>query len=124
MAYIELHKNEVLVLDRFQAAAFINETLRIARDDEWEDSPFQEALEWGCSSGTILPLADVVFRQWNIEPVGNGRHAYTVNEIKERDDLFYVVVDNENLCYRNSAFYMFNEYWMKRRIYKLYWTEL
>lgn len=122
MGYIDFHKNTVVVLDAFQAAAFVNECLRHNREDTFGETSFNDALEYGCTATIICPLNDDVFGTWCIEPVGNVV-AYKTSDIRIRQDLYYIDIDAYDGA-ASAALAMFSERWRKQRTYTLRWTEL
>lgn len=123
MAYINFNKTSILVLKAFEAAAFVNEYLRLRGEEEFENYKYDDCLMFGCDIGCITPLADAVFKRWHIETPGQIYH-YKVDYLTDGSnneggcELYFV--DLEEPAY-HKALGMFDKTWRIYRTYTLYY---
>jgi hypothetical protein len=121
MAYINFRKAQVYVLNGFEAAALVNEYLRLIGEDGFGETGLDDAIEYG--TGTLLcPLTDDVFGSWSIEPCCFNMR-YQVDDLAdERYSLYYFEIGDDTNSAAMRALTMFGERWLKRREYTLRYT--
>lgn len=124
MAYINFeNKTNILVLQAFEAAAFVNEYLRLHGEEEFENYKYDDALEFGCQIGCITPLADDQFKRWHIEHCGQiyrYKIDYLTDEQKNESGCELYFVDLMEQAY-DKALTMFHATWRAYRTYTLYY---
>lgn len=128
MPYIELKEMTIVVLNGFEAAAFVNEYMHVHR--EYDDSELfpenelDDAIEYGYGIWIVRPLSDDQFKYWSITPVSPTpaspmlyRKRYIVEQILNEDNqLYYVDVNDRTI---EKALKMFSEQWLMERKYTL-----
>ena len=122
MAYIDFKKQHVLVLNSFQATAYVNEVLFRRGEDTFGETSFYEAIDYGIKAQLITPLDDGQFKEWYIEPVSDT-YPYPTEKIVDGNtggNLYYVSTGKADLY----ALSMFNANWLKTRTYTLMYTEI
>ena len=122
MAYIDFKKTNIVVLNGFEAAAYV-----AGRTGEhFTDTEYEDALQYGLSSQLITPLKEDQFSAWHLEAVGN--HYYKVDYLKELADtkvdetLFFVRSDDDPMF--EGVHRTFSQDWRIYRTYTLHyiWT--
>lgn len=118
MAYMEFKKVPIVVLTGFQAAAYVNEHLRLNREDTFGEC-LDDALQWANDTGLVRPLADDQFEAWSIEHTGQI-HAYKIDELVHPKTPFYYVVRATG----DDAMQMFSSNFVAYRTYNLLYRKL
>lgn len=120
MAYINFeNKTSILVLKAFEAAAFVNEYLRLRGEEEFENDKYDDCLMFGCQIGCVTPLSDDQFERWYIEY--NGQiYRYKIDYLASAPDGELYFVDLKERAYE-KALGMFDQTWRIYRTYTLYY---
>ena len=123
MAYINFDEQEIVVLNGFEAAAYI--ASRCTNDGEpWCESEFDLLMEHGINNGYVTPLNNGVFRDWYVT-TENRVVQYKTSQISDGSLVLYYVPTNYKGDYRalESLKRMFGEVWLKVRTYYLFSTQ-
>lgn len=120
MAYVNFsNKANMVVLNAFEAAAFLSEYLRLTHcEEEFANDEYDDLLMFGCQIGAICPLDDEVFKCWHVEAIGQIYH-YAVDYLIDhpRGELYFVELDT---AYK-KALEMFDQNWRIFRTYTIYY---
>ena len=121
MAYIELKEMTIVVLDGFEAAAFVNEYVYRKNNGSefFHEHELDDAIEYGFETWIVRPLSDDQFKYWSITPVNQMSYSkrYTVKQILSEDKpLYYVNVNDRTI---EKALKMFSEQWLMQHKYIL-----
>lgn len=124
MAYINFeNKTNIVVLKAFEAAAFVNEYLRLRGEEEFKNYEYNNCLRFGYDIGCITPLSDDQFERWHIECNGQiyrYKIDYLTDESKNEEGYELYFVDLKERAYR-KALEMFDQTWRIYRTYTLYY---
>lgn len=118
MAYIDFKHDVIVVLNKYEAVAFIDAYMMKNGTERMEEDTFEDILGYGIDSAWLTPLKDDVFKHWSIEPIGNIK-TYDVSTLSSGDnDLFFVSFRPDwksTECLKR----MFNDIWLAHRKYEL-----
>lgn len=115
MAYINFVVQPIVVLNGFEAAAYLTSTT--SNDGEpWREEEFDDLMEYGLLDGRIHPLADDQFAAWSIEPAGNIFHYSVEHIVSETQKLYYVMRDKGSYTQLGK---LFDSTWLAYRTYVL-----
>lgn len=121
MAYINFYEQEIVVLNGFEAAAYV--ASQTTNDgEEWGESEFDLLMEYGINEGLITPLNNDVFKDWYVTTESRVVK-YKTSQIAEGGLTLYYVPTNYHGNYRvmKDLKRMFNEEWLKIRTYTLFY---
>lgn len=118
MAYINFTKQSIVVLNGFEAAAYV-ESCTTNDGEPWCESEFDLLMEHGLTYGIIFPLSNDQFRDWFVEFPGQILK-YKVADIAAEKRPLYYVIRNERTV--KQLKFLFDERFVAYRTYNLYAT--
>ena len=118
MAYINFTKQSIVVLNGFEAAAYI-ESCTTNDGSEWREDEFDLLMEHGLLNGIIFSLANDQFEEWYVEFPGQILKYKDADIAAETRQLYYVI-RNERTVKQLVA--LFDQSFLAYRTYTLYAT--
>lgn len=118
MAYINFTKQSIVVLNGFEAAAYV-ESCTTNDGEPWCESEFELLMEYGIDTGIVHPLANDQFKDWFVEFLGQI-FKYKVADIAAEKRILYYVIRNERTV--KQLEHLFDGKFVAYRTYDLYAT--
>ena len=118
MAYKTFAKTDIVVLNAFEAAAYVNMWCEFNNRELFGESEFSDALDYGIDAGAITQLNDDQFELWSLENVGNVIR-YQASYLINADVPYYFVRIYKNDKENKPLESLFSERWRKIRTFTL-----